>query len=455
VELTSTCPFDCVFCTRKSTRGAGQHMDFALFESLMRQVGHPERILLNSLGESMHHPRLPEAIRLARATGACTELITALCSAPEGRVRAVLEAGLDVMHVSLHTLDAERFAEIYRFKSADAMRSAVQHFFELREKTGASTAIDFSFVALERNLDDLAAVAELADTVGVGLVRVLALTQPAHRRHLFPAELDGNWLSRPFRERLAAAIARTRERHPSLEIEEPPLGECGPVGRAPRVLPGDLPSGAHLAGCYENPWETTHIRSNGDVVACGEDAMLPLGNLAREGLREIWHGEPYRELRRSHAHGQNPVCNDCPIKVAYTPGPIAPAVSGEVETAQLLWGWYDVEETGARWSRQEAALTLAAAPEGGGVRIRGLLPPGDGSAPNRLLISSDGQLLGQVECASAQIEPFEVVVRLAPGGSEVRHLGFRTESVFEPRRQGNGSRDARRLGFALVSADCS
>src|SRR4249919_1709538 len=91
VELTSKCPFDCIFCTRKSTRVAGQHMDFGLFESLMRQVGHPERILLNSLGESMHYPYLPEAIRLVKATGAAADLISTLCSGADSTVRAVLE----------------------------------------------------------------------------------------------------------------------------------------------------------------------------------------------------------------------------------------------------------------------------------------------------------------------------------------------------------------------------
>lgn len=427
-------------------------MDFGLFESLMRQVGRPERILLNSLGESMHYPRLPEAIRMARATGASTELISTLCSAPEGRVKDVLEAGLDQLHVSLHTLDEEGFAEIYRFRSAEAMTTAVERFLELREETGAQTGLDFSFVAMERNLDDLAEVADFADRMGVGLVRVLALSQPPHRRHLFPAELDGNWLRPEFRRKLADAIAHTRRRHPNLDIEEPPLGECG-VDRAPRVLPGDLPSGALLAGCDESPWDTTHVRSNGDVVACGDDAMGPLGNLTRESLSAIWHGERYDALRRDHALGQHPVCNDCPIKIAYRPGPLETFVSGAAESAQLLRGWFEFEGTGSRWSRQEAALAILAAPDGGRVRIRGVLPPGPAGGTNRLSIRCDGQPLGEVESASPEMQPFDAVFPLPAAGPEVRELAFRTDEVFEPRRRGTESRDLRRLGFAFVHAE--
>ena len=68
VELTSKCPFDCIFCSRKTLRGAGEHMPFPLFESLVRQVIDPRAFLLNYSGESTVYPDLIPAIRLARST---------------------------------------------------------------------------------------------------------------------------------------------------------------------------------------------------------------------------------------------------------------------------------------------------------------------------------------------------------------------------------------------------
>jgi hypothetical protein len=56
-------------------------MSFALYESLIGQLRRPEVIRLNYSGESLHYPRLPDAIRLARRTGATTELVSALGSA--------------------------------------------------------------------------------------------------------------------------------------------------------------------------------------------------------------------------------------------------------------------------------------------------------------------------------------------------------------------------------------
>src|SRR5688572_13588692 len=82
IELTSKCPYDCIFCSRKMLRGAGEHMDFNLYASILGQLRNPEIIRLNYSGESAHYPRLIEAIGLAHATGAFTELVSAFSSYP-------------------------------------------------------------------------------------------------------------------------------------------------------------------------------------------------------------------------------------------------------------------------------------------------------------------------------------------------------------------------------------
>lgn len=87
VELTSKCPLDCVFCSRKTRRGAGEHMPYGLFESLVRQISDPRTFLLNYSGESTVYPDLIPAMRLARShrslrgTGVGTGKRCAKCAA--------------------------------------------------------------------------------------------------------------------------------------------------------------------------------------------------------------------------------------------------------------------------------------------------------------------------------------------------------------------------------------
>src|SRR5206468_10287202 len=109
IELTSKCPFKCVFCTREARWGAGQNLDFDVYRSLINQLEEPEFIGLNYSGESIHYPRLMDAIKLAWSTGAYTELVTALSSAPEALVRQIVESDLDRLAVSIHTLDEKQY----------------------------------------------------------------------------------------------------------------------------------------------------------------------------------------------------------------------------------------------------------------------------------------------------------------------------------------------------------
>jgi len=58
IELTSRCPFDCVFCSRRLLRGAGRHLDFDLYRRLIAELDAPEIVRLNYSGESAHYPHL-------------------------------------------------------------------------------------------------------------------------------------------------------------------------------------------------------------------------------------------------------------------------------------------------------------------------------------------------------------------------------------------------------------
>src|SRR2546427_5286797 len=100
VELTSKCPADCVFCSRKLRRGAGEHLPLSLFESLVDGMADARRLVLNYSGESTVYPDLIRAVRRARATGAYVELVSVLVTAPESLLAPLAESGLNRLTVS-------------------------------------------------------------------------------------------------------------------------------------------------------------------------------------------------------------------------------------------------------------------------------------------------------------------------------------------------------------------
>jgi len=51
------------------------------------------------------------------------------------------------------------------------------------------------------------------------------------------------------------------------------------------------------------PWTHMYLQQDGSVFpCCNADPTLPIGELRRSALREIWNGPEYRALRRQNRH---------------------------------------------------------------------------------------------------------------------------------------------------------
>lgn len=70
-----------------------------------------------------------------------------------------------------------------------------------------------------------------------------------------------------------------------------------------------------LGSCCTFPWYAMVICADGTVTACPQDfhARMTLGNITKTSIRDIWHGGPYRALRRALRDDVNslPLCSQC------------------------------------------------------------------------------------------------------------------------------------------------
>src|SRR5213593_40319 len=187
IELTSKCPFKCVFCTREVRWGAGRNLDFDVYRSLIHQLEEPEFIGLNYSGESIHYPHLMEAINLACATGAFTELVTALSSARKSLVQQIVESDLDRLAVSIHTLDEQQYRDIYGFESLTSLKKRIDDVVDLKIRLNKTTPkLDFCFVAMSQNLDQLRPIGRYAMEVGAAELFI----HPVIGRHPVPYDFS-------------------------------------------------------------------------------------------------------------------------------------------------------------------------------------------------------------------------------------------------------------------------
>jgi len=270
IELTNICPMRCGFCPRgipgRITRPTG-FIERALFERLLAQV-HPEQarwrpLELHHLGESLLHPELPALVAAATEHGLPTEMsVNPSHLAPE-LARAILDAGLRRLVISLDGVDGDTLAAIRgpaaRFDRAERNLEAV-----LAHAAGmaAPPAIVIQMIDLARNRHQHASFLARWGALGLPFVRA------------YVKDLDG------------------------------PDPETG------------LPSARPTRYLCSYPWRSVVVLWDGRVVPCcrDDDARLVLGDLRTQTLTEIWHGPAAQALRALHRSAEAPaghLCTGC------------------------------------------------------------------------------------------------------------------------------------------------
>lgn len=452
IELTSVCPFDCVFCTRKVRFGSGRHLDFETFRRVIGELNEPDFIGLNYSGESIYYPRLLEAIALAKSTGAFTELVTAFSTVSKPLLRGIVDSGLDRLAVSLHTMDPEQYQSIYRFGSLDLLKRRIHEFLEMRSANGVlRPRLDFCFVAINENLGQLAPVVEYAESLGVPEVSVHPVIGRHPVPHDFSRELIGSSLREQFKNALRAAVAAAATAHPgvSINVLNPDLDVNPRLSGIPGYFAPPLPAGACIYSCDQSPFESVHILANGNVVVCEVHDETPMGNLQEQSLREIWHSDAYREFRRKYVEAGISQCRSCVWKFAYLPTAWTAAIdAAQGMSPQLLRGWHPWDRSGSIWSRKRSLLALANLEGHRHTRISGTLPDVAGDRVNSVSITCNRAPLGVIRNDGPGFLRFEETLPLTDAGRYL-HFEFSVEHLFRPWLRGE-SDDGRDLGFALA-----
>jgi hypothetical protein len=184
-------------------------------------------------------------------------------------------------------------------------------------------------------------------------------------------------------------------------------------------------------------------------VLCEVQDRVVLGNLHRQSLREIWHSDVYRALRRRYVVGGLAECVNCPWKLAYVPSALEPrVVTLEGASPQLFRGWHERDSSGTLWSMKEAVVVLASRTGAVRVRLVGALPPSTDGGDNELEVSCNGVTLGRVVNPTSARISFDACFDGLPQTGAPLTFELKTRTAFKPARAGIEG-DLRELGFAL------
>jgi MoaA/NifB/PqqE/SkfB family radical SAM enzyme len=260
IESTNICNAKCVFCPRDDMARKQGIMDMALFRRIADECAALgiTHVRMHNYGEAFIDRQLVEKVRYAKQAGiAEVGLISNGSLITEDVARAMIEAGLDAINISLDAAGKEVFERTRVGLKYDKVIAAIERILRLRDELGrARPKLILSFVRQNNSEEERAFIERWrtrADKVHVTDLHNWAGTLHAESNVTFP--------------------------------------------------------------CYRQ-WLTFTVLWDGRVSLCCADfdGREILGDLRSSTITDVWNNERYRAVRRAHLdHGGPSICQSCDL----------------------------------------------------------------------------------------------------------------------------------------------
>jgi MoaA/NifB/PqqE/SkfB family radical SAM enzyme len=321
VDVSNACNTDCVYCWFHSEYSAdrpdaalfdpawqSRRIDYGLYTRLVDDLVSlraTEDLVLSGKGEPLTHPRLLDMVRYAKARGLAVTLFTnGILLTPEVAA-ALIDAGLDLLYVSLSAHDAASFAKLHRDPPPDQFDRIVAHCAGLtREKRARGAALPrlvLVSILNRRNAADAVAFARLAERIGADHLRYQLTAIESYNE---PLRLSADQLARlkvDLGEARAIAEAAGIDVIANIDFQ-----------MAHAATSQDWSGDYFLdAGCFAG-WLFSRVWADGTVSFCC--VPKPMGKLGETGFAEFWKSARYADLRLDakdlRAHGDRRMDDD-------------------------------------------------------------------------------------------------------------------------------------------------
>ena len=290
IETVNVCNARCPMCTIDDWERGGRPMTDELYRKIAAELrehaGEIERVSLYRDGEPLIDKKLAERTAMLKQAGIKrVSISTNVSLLNERRSRDLLQAGLDVVIMSIDSLKKDVFESIrVRLKFEEVMANALR-FIELRNQLRPETQVWMRMIRQDSNHDEW----------------------PAYERfwsaHLGPQD-------RVYYHNIFNWGGQLKGFKPVVASYEP-----------------NLPCVAL--------WSLMVIFSNGDVPLCNVDYnnRFPTGSVVQNSIAEIWWSEIVHERRRLHLSGEKACIAPCGSCNVWDEPPGATSISAEYVSA--------------------------------------------------------------------------------------------------------------------------
>ena len=312
VEVTAACNLRCRMCLVRYRPPENRHVaSLALqkFRRIVDALPDLSEVTLQGLGEPLMAPDLFDMIALARERSIRVGFNTNGTLLTRATAERLVELGLTWLCISIDGATPATYESIRDGSRLRVVARNVRGLVDvMRERGAREPALELVFVAMRRNVHEVADVVRLAADWGVPCVRVQNLS------HSFEDAADDGAYADIRAFTFAEALWSDADAAGPFAEARRVASERGIDLRLPEHV--EAPRAADAPGC-DWPWRSLYVRHDGKVQPCcmvmGADRAV-LGDAKEDGFADIWGGDEYSRFR-DRLMGDDPpdVCRGCSL----------------------------------------------------------------------------------------------------------------------------------------------
>lgn len=315
LEVTNRCNLLCTTCPRTfEDLEPPADMSWELFTRIVEQVPDLARAVLHGVGEPLMVRELPRMVRFLKQRGVHVLFNTNGVLLDAARGRALMDAGLDELRVSLDAAHPEAFEAVRGVDAFDRIVANVQAFVAMQRELGSTRPrVSLWLTGLKETLAELPHFVRLAHDLGVPEVHLQRLVY-------FPG---GQGLARPESALFENLEAEERKfLRAATDVAESLGVTFNASGAVEPELSVQKRADARPWSLCRRPWTLMYFTATGRALPCciapfsmrGYQSFT-LGDATQETLREIWNGPRYQAFRSALVSDHPPdVCSSCGLR---------------------------------------------------------------------------------------------------------------------------------------------
>lgn len=309
IKLVWTCNLRCGMCNHwREKQEKPLHLDqFKAIVDELAALG-CQKIHITG-GEPTLYPDLVDLIRHIRQYDIRVNMTTNATLITKEKARALAEAGLHRVNISLDSPDRRVHDRVRGVKGAWKKTTKAARYLRRRLKKGQ---VCINTVVGRSNYQSLAGLPDLAHELGANQLNLIPLDE--HTGDLF--RLNKRQI-KDFNANIAPVIAQKGLSYGLIQD----MREAYPFGIKSREI-NLAKEGLYAGGYYEThrcfaPWTHALIDHMGRVAVCCMLREKPImGNLHEQSFKQVWEGENYIALRRTPSLPMFAECRHCDDFVA-------------------------------------------------------------------------------------------------------------------------------------------